>query len=222
MRKRVAARLSVWRTLVVGEPARTGGKMARGGPRWQNPPSAPTPPAPAWSTKAALTGNIAANTARRKDRASSCVASAVTQPADDPHGRSRTVRTTDRISRFAAAAARGPPDGRQWCLQFIGGDPGQVVVLLTDASVIVSSFAGGWETPFNFVVEPRRVGLVKWKRLPETPLLNAISALIKGAREARLSQFQTCQYCGKHTAPEWLHDDQVCQGCADRQLGVVH
>ena len=78
-------------------------------------------------------------------------------------------------------------------LQFTGGDPAQVVVLLTDTSVVVSEFAGVWETPFNFAAAPRRVGLVKWKRLAETPLLNALAALIKGAREARLSQFQTCQ-----------------------------
>ena len=107
-------------------------------------------------------------------------------------------------------------------LQFTGGDPAQVVVLLTDASVVVSEFAGVWETPFNFVAAPRRVGLVKWKRLPETPLMNAVSALIKGARDARLSQFQTCQHCGKHTAPEWLHDAYVCQACAASDLGVVH
>jgi ABC-type proline/glycine betaine transport system permease subunit len=107
-------------------------------------------------------------------------------------------------------------------LQFTGGDPAQVVVLLTDSSVVVSEFAGVWETPFNFVAAPRRVGLVKWKRLPETPLMNAISALIKGAREARLSQFQSCQYCGKNTAPEWLRDDHVCQACAVTDLGVVH
>jgi hypothetical protein len=107
-------------------------------------------------------------------------------------------------------------------LQFTAGDPAQVVVLLTDTSVIVSEFAGVWETPFSFVAAPRRVGLVKWKRLPETSVMNAIAALIKGAREARLSQFQTCQYCGAHTAPEWLQDDHVCQACAAADLGVVH
>jgi hypothetical protein len=107
-------------------------------------------------------------------------------------------------------------------VQFTGGDPAQVVVLLTDRSVIVSAFAGLWETPFSFVAAPRRVGLVKWRRLPETPLLNALGALIKGAREARLSQFRTCQQCGKHTAPEWLHDNDVCQGCAGQDSGVVH
>jgi|ERR1700694_816110 hypothetical protein len=107
-------------------------------------------------------------------------------------------------------------------LEFTGGDPAQVVVLLTDTSVVVSEFAGVWETPFNFVAAPHRVGLVKWNRLPETPLMNAISALIKGAREARLSQFQTCQYCDTNTAPEWLHDDHVCQACAVNHLGAIH
>jgi hypothetical protein len=107
-------------------------------------------------------------------------------------------------------------------LQFTGGDPPEVVVLLTDTSVVVSAFAGVWETPFTFVSTPRKVGFVKWKRLPETPLMSAISALIRGARETRLSQFQTCQYCGAHTAPEWLFADRVCQGCADHQHGMVH
>ena len=107
-------------------------------------------------------------------------------------------------------------------IQFTGGDPAEVVVLLTDSSVVVSEFAGVWETPVNFVAAPRRVGLVKWRRLPETPLINALTALIKGARESRLSQFQTCQYCGKHTAPEWLLDNHVCQACGEHQTGSVH
>jgi ABC-type proline/glycine betaine transport system permease subunit len=107
-------------------------------------------------------------------------------------------------------------------LQFTGGDPAQVVVLLTQRTVIVSEFAGLWETPFHFTAAPRRIGAIKWKRLPETQLMNALGALIKGARESRLAQFQRCQYCGRHTAPEWLHDDQLCQSCADSQLGVVH
>src|SRR5437867_12132263 len=71
-------------------------------------------------------------------------------------------------------------------LQFTGGDPAQVVVLLTDTSVIVSEFAGVWETSFNFVAAPRRVGLVKWKRLSETSLLIALASLLKRAGVARL------------------------------------
>ena len=107
-------------------------------------------------------------------------------------------------------------------LRFTGGDPPEVVVVLTDSSVVVSQFSGVWESPFTFSARPRRVGVVKWRRLPENPLLNAIAALVKGAREARLASFETCQYCGQRTAPEWLHDEGVCQACADQHSGAIH
>ena len=107
-------------------------------------------------------------------------------------------------------------------VQFTGGEPPEVVALLTQTSVVVSQFAGFWETPFKFTAKPRRIGILKWRRLPENALLDALSALIKGAREARLSSFQVCQYCERKTAPEWLHDDRVCQSCADMHSGAVH
>ena len=107
-------------------------------------------------------------------------------------------------------------------IRFTGGDPPEVVVILTDSSVVVSQFSGVWESPFTFSARPRRVGVVKWRRLPENALLNAIAALVKGAREARLASFETCQYCGQRTAPEWLHDEGVCQACADQHSGAIH
>jgi hypothetical protein len=107
-------------------------------------------------------------------------------------------------------------------VQFIGGEPADVVVALTETSVIVSEFAGVWETPFTFSAKPRRVGILKWRRLPETALFNALAVLIKGARESRLSRFRLCQYCGRSTAPEWMHDDGVCQACANQQSGAIH
>ena len=107
-------------------------------------------------------------------------------------------------------------------VQFTGGEPPQVVVTLTETSVIVSEFAGVWESAFTFAAKPKRVGLVKWRRLPETSLFNALTALIKGAREARQSRFQACRYCGRSTAPEWMRDDRVCQACADQHSGAIH
>ena len=107
-------------------------------------------------------------------------------------------------------------------LQFIGGDPSEVVAVLTNTSLIVSQFAGVWESTFKFTAKPRRVGVLKWRRLPENALLAALSALIKGAREARLASFQECQYCGRRTAPEYLHDAGVCQACTDRHSGAIH
>jgi hypothetical protein len=102
-------------------------------------------------------------------------------------------------------------------LQFVGGEPPDVVVSLTTTSVIVSEFAGVWETPFTFSAKPRRVGVLKWRRLPETALFNALQVLIKGAREARLSRFRVCDHCTRRTAPEWMHDAGVCQACADQR-----
>jgi hypothetical protein len=107
-------------------------------------------------------------------------------------------------------------------MHFTAGEPAEVVVALTDTSVVVSEFAGVWESPFTLAARPRRVGVLKWRRLPETPLFNALAALIKGARDARHSRFQTCRYCGNSTAPEWMHQDGLCQSCADSHSGAVH
>lgn len=105
---------------------------------------------------------------------------------------------------------------------FTDGSPGDVVVHLRETSVVVAEYAGEWETPDSFVVKPRRVGVLRWTRLPETALMNALSQLIKGAREMRLARYRTCRFCGEATPPEWLHSDDVCQVCADQQLDVVH
>jgi hypothetical protein len=107
-------------------------------------------------------------------------------------------------------------------LQFTGGDPPEVIAVLTHTGITVSEFAGVWESPFAFRVKPRRVGVLKWRRLPENALLAALSALIKGARESRLLSFQDCQYCGQRTAPEFLHDTGVCTACTDRHSGAIH
>jgi hypothetical protein len=107
-------------------------------------------------------------------------------------------------------------------LQFLAGDPPQVVAVLTETSVTISEFAGVWDSPSKFTATPRRVGTVKWRRLPENALLAALSALIKGAREARLASFQVCRYCGLRTPPESLHDADVCESCTDRHSGVIH
>lgn len=109
-------------------------------------------------------------------------------------------------------------------LQFVGGDPTEVVVLLTETSVVVASFAAVWDTPYTLTPRPRRVGVLKWRRLPESPLLSALSALIKGAREARAAGFRKCGTCGRTTAPEWMHDESLCTSCAEleREHQRVH
>jgi hypothetical protein len=107
-------------------------------------------------------------------------------------------------------------------LQFTAGDPPEVVVLLTDTSVIVSEFAAVRETPHSLAIKPRRVGVLKWRRLPENELFNALAALLKGAREARSAQFRTCEECGRGTPPERLFSESLCQDCAGQHRRLVH
>jgi hypothetical protein len=105
---------------------------------------------------------------------------------------------------------------------FTGGSPGEVIVRLTDTAVIVEEYSVKWDTPFTPVLRPRRVGTVKWRRLPESQLMVVVDALIKGTRDQRRSRYQTCGSCGKANPPEWMQDDTLCQSCAERELGTVH
>ena len=107
-------------------------------------------------------------------------------------------------------------------LVFTGGSPGEVVARLTNASVVVEQYAVRWETPFTPVVQPRRVGVVKWRRLPESTVMNVVGQLIRGARDMRLSRYATCQLCGETKPPEWMDDEHVCQSCSASALGSVH
>ena len=106
--------------------------------------------------------------------------------------------------------------------QFIAGDPPEVVVVLTETSVIVSAFSAVHDAPHSLTVRPRRVGVLKWRRLPENELFNALAALLKGAREARAAQFRVCEECGRGTPPERLSSESVCQDCADQRRRLVH
>src|SRR5215831_1610176 len=131
----------------------------------------------------------------------------------------------EQMMAFLASQLPTPVEQRELedgSIQFTGGDPPEVIAVLTHASVSIWQFAGVWASPFSFKARPRRVGVVKWRRLPESALHAALSALIKGAREARQATFQICQYCGRRTPPEWLHDTGVCQSCRDRHSGSLH
>jgi hypothetical protein len=105
---------------------------------------------------------------------------------------------------------------------FTGGSPGEVIVRLTETAVIVEEYAVRWEAPHRPVLRPRRVGVVKWRRLPESQLMTVVAELIRGARESRRSRYRTCAFCGRTKPPEWMADESTCQSCAEREVGTVH
>ena len=53
--------------------------------------------------------------------------------------------------------------------------------------------------------------------------MNAVSALINGARETRLSRYRHCSACDEKHPPESLFGDaDVCAACSQQQRYVVH
>lgn len=114
------------------------------------------------------------------------------------------------------------PDDRGGII-FTGGSPGEVVVHLTETNVVIAEYRVVFEDEgYTPIVKPRRVGVLKWRRLPETELMDAVGSLIKGARAMRLATYRVCQFCETSNPPEWMRDDDVCQGCAARESDVVH
>jgi hypothetical protein len=145
--------------------------------------------------------------------------------------RSRHNRTVSEHERFEQLMALlgsqlpAPVDQQtasDGSMVFTGGAPAEVVVNLADSSVVVSEYAGVWESPDRFVVKLRRVGMLKWRRLPETSMMNALSALIKGAREMRLARYRPCTVCGAKHPPEALFSDDVCYSCEEPPHTVIH
>jgi hypothetical protein len=107
-------------------------------------------------------------------------------------------------------------------IRFLAGEPPEVIVTLTPSIVIVDEFAGEWDTPGRFQLEPRRIGVLHWPHLPENELLDALAALLTAARAARRSRYRSCVECARSVPPEWMHDAELCQACALDRGGTVH
>ncbi len=80
-----------------------------------------------------------------------------------------------------------------------------------------------------------QVGVVDWGGRPHTPRLvwkthqtwSALpdAAQLAEAKAAALSDarfFLTCQRCGEVNIEGHMHDQEICQGCAERHLGVCY
>jgi hypothetical protein len=111
---------------------------------------------------------------------------------------------------------------RDGSVVLVGGDPGEVVVRLTRSAVSVSEYAVEWQGPHDPTVRPIAFGVLRWRRMPEVHTLAALQTLLRAARESRRAKYRTCGYCERSIPPEALHNDQVCQECAQKHLGIVY
>ena len=104
----------------------------------------------------------------------------------------------------------------------IAGDPGEVVVTIGSGNISTAEFKVTWKGPCTPICTPRNLGKLKWKNIPEARLRALLRELVCAAIDVRRSKYRSCSYCQKANPPEWMHDDSVCQSCAERHLGVVH
>jgi hypothetical protein len=111
------------------------------------------------------------------------------------------------------------PDG---LIVFTGGDPGEVVVHLTESTVVVFEYCVRRDPLLAPRVAPRRIGAVRWRRAPNPEMIKAVAALIAAARESRLQKFRVCDNCELSKPPEHMHDERLCQACAAEQEAVTH
>ena len=99
-------------------------------------------------------------------------------------------------------------------LRLTGGDPGLVSVTLRQEEVVVAAVRIEWVGPHEAERRDREVGRA-W-------LGDSNPSLVREARRRRLRTFRTCSLCGERNPPEWMHDANVCQNCAESRLGVVY
>jgi hypothetical protein len=119
------------------------------------------------------------------------------------------------------------PDGSE---RFVGllpgaesyGDPPEVVVERTEKEVRIHRFEVAWDGPHTPLVEPVLLGVVRWPELAPDVALAVFRLLIDEASRQRRERFRTCRYCRAMHGPEHMQTDDVCHGCAERYLGVVH
>jgi len=105
------------------------------------------------------------------------------------------------------------------CIQINCGVETGIVILVTPESIEIRLPTVEWTGGAYGPVRSSKF----WKRINESKINDEkLGNLLKEALKGRLSEFKTCRYCEKSFPPEHRHSEDVCHGCAERHLGVVH
>lgn len=104
------------------------------------------------------------------------------------------------------------------CIQIdCGGEEG-IVILVTPEVIELRLPTVEWTMgPYGPTASSRF-----WKRVEISKITDIeLETLLKEAQKKRQSEFRNCRYCERRLPPEHMHGD-VCHGCAEIYLGVVH
>ncbi len=102
---------------------------------------------------------------------------------------------------------------------WLAGDPVQLMLSADQWSrtLVLAVPRGEWRGPGELVYVPTRPFHVELHDPPEV-----IQRAVADALRSRRSNFRYCRYCRYQMAPEYRHEPNVCMGCSERWLGVVH
>lgn len=100
--------------------------------------------------------------------------------------------------------------------EVLGGAPVVVIVRVTSAEITILLASWDWVDSHRAVQKGRSFAKAPLRTPPPR-----IAQLIAMARGKRISQYRWCPRCQHSKEPEHMHG-VVCQGCAERVLGVVH
>src|SRR4051794_1150857 len=93
----------------------------------------------------------------------------------------------------------------------------EVGAVLTDRGVFIGRLDVTWDGPSTPEWQLRDA-----VHLPPGQLENGLSGALSRARANGEAARRPCRYCGERCVPGHMHSRDVCQGCAERHLGVAH
>jgi uncharacterized protein (TIGR02996 family) len=105
-----------------------------------------------------------------------------------------------------------------------GGYPVLVALRASEGELAVCEAGVRWEGPHTPVAHHRPCAQWRWAELPEggAERFRVVGAAVQEVVRIRQGAFRSCRYCTKQNPPEWMHAGDVCSGCAERYLGIVH
>jgi len=111
----------------------------------------------------------------------------------------------------------------------LGSREGGVLVRLMPDVVEVAPWEAGWMSGPAGPPMPlmRPIARIPWAKLPpdREEALAVLRDLLSAARAVRHGSFRECASCERRLPPENMHrmdGRDICHGCAERHLGVVH
>ena len=104
-------------------------------------------------------------------------------------------------------------------VRFVNGVPAQVLIRLDPERVTVAQPKLIWQGRIPAFVLGKTHLDAPWDT---NPSLADLAAAAASASTARRRTFRWCRYCRELHDPGNLHERDVCMGCAEQFLGVVH